>query len=113
MFKTRLLSGIVLVILAIGLIDFGDNILLFSTMAISCIGMFELYRIFNIEKKLLAFVGYIGAILFYINLKWNIIPDIMLLFMTLLILIMFIYACDGVYSPVIITDPKPPNLFRL
>lgn len=92
MFKTRLLSGIVLVILAIGLIYFGDNILLFSTMAISCIGMFELYRIFNIEKKLLAFVGYIGAILFYINLKWNIIPDIMLLFMALLILIMFIYV---------------------
>ena len=92
MFKTRLLSGIVLVILAIGLIYFGDNILLFSTMAISCIGMFELYRIFEIEKKILAFVGYIGAIIFYINLKWNIIPDIMLLFMALLILIMFVYV---------------------
>ena len=26
---------------------------------------------------------------------------------------MFIYACDGVYSPVVVADPKPPNPFRL
>ena len=43
MFKTRLLSGIVLVILALVLIITGGEVLLFSTLAISCIGMFELY----------------------------------------------------------------------
>ena len=41
MFKTRLLSGIVLVILAIILIVTGGDVLLFSTYIISCIGMFE------------------------------------------------------------------------
>lgn len=92
MFKTRLLSGIVLVILAIGLIYFGNNILLCSTFLISCVGMFELYRIFKIEKKPLAFIGYFSALLYYINLKFNIMPDIMLLFMGTLIIIMFIYV---------------------
>ena len=62
MFKTRLLSGIVLVILAIALIVTGKEILLFSTLLISCIGMFELYRVFKIEKSLLALLGYAGAI---------------------------------------------------
>ena len=54
MFKTRLLSGIVLVILALFLIISGHEILLFATLAISCIGMFELYRVFKMEKTILA-----------------------------------------------------------
>ena len=49
MFKTRLLSGIVLVILALVLIITGGEVLLFSTLAISCFGMFELYRVFLVE----------------------------------------------------------------
>ena len=68
MFKTRLLSGIVLVILALVLIITGKEVLLFSTLAISCIGMYELYRVFKIEKSLLAGLGYIAAIVFYCNL---------------------------------------------
>ena len=63
MFKTRLLSGIVLVILALVLIITGKEVLLFSTLAISCIGMYELYRVFKIEKSLLAGLGYIAAII--------------------------------------------------
>lgn len=51
MFKTRLLSGIVLVIAALVLIITGGDVLLISTLIISYIGMFELYRIFHIEKR--------------------------------------------------------------
>ena len=47
MFKTRLLSGIVLVIAALVLIITGGDVLLISTLIISYIGMFELYRIFH------------------------------------------------------------------
>ena len=65
MFKTRLLSGIVLVILALFLIISGHEILLFATLAISCIGMFELYRVFKMEKTVLAGVGYLAAIVYY------------------------------------------------
>lgn len=57
MFKTRLLSGIVLVAAALVLIITGGDVLLFSTLLISYIGMFELYRIFHVEKELPGIVG--------------------------------------------------------
>ncbi|MGN0415137.1 MAG: phosphatidate cytidylyltransferase [Agathobacter sp.] len=92
MFKTRLLSGIVLVILAILLIVSGGEVLLFSTLVISCIGMFELYRVFQVEKSLLALAGYLAAVVFYCNLEWTFLPDILMLFMGFMILLMFIYV---------------------
>ena len=92
MFKTRLLSGIVLVIAAIFLIVTGNEVLLFSTLLISCIGMFELFRVFKFEKSLLSVVPYIALILFYINLRWSFIPDVMMLFMGFLIVLMFVYV---------------------
>lgn len=92
MFKTRLLSGIVLVLLALIFIISGKEILLFATLAISCIGMFELYRVFKIEKSVLAIVGYLAAIVFYCNLEWNFLPDILMLFMSFLILLMFVFV---------------------
>lgn len=92
MFKTRLLSGIVLVIAAIFLIVTGNEVLLFSTLLISCIGMFELFRAFKFEKSLLSVVPYIALILFYINLRWSFIPDVMMLFMGFLIVLMFVYV---------------------
>ena len=92
MFKTRLLSGIVLVILALVLIITGGEVLLFSTLVISCIGMFELYRVFHVEKSILAAVGYIAAIVFYCDLQWNFIPDRMMLFMGFMILLMFVFV---------------------
>lgn len=92
MFKTRLLSGIVLVIAAIFLIVTGNEVLLFSTLLISCIGMFEFFRVFKFEKSLLSVVPYIALILFYINLRWSFIPDVMMLFMGFLIVLMFVYV---------------------
>ena len=44
MFKTRLISGIVLVAVAIVLMVLGNEVLLTAMLAISLIGMFELYR---------------------------------------------------------------------
>ena len=92
MFRTRLISGIVLVALAIALIVTGGEVLLFSTMIISCIGMFELYRVFKVEKSLLGILGYVAAIVFYCNLRWNFIPDIIMLMLAFMILIMIIYV---------------------
>ena len=51
MFRTRLISGIVLVALAILLVTKGGVLLYCVTAAISLIGMFELYRVMGIEKK--------------------------------------------------------------
>lgn len=92
MFKTRLLSGIVLVILALILIIAGGNVLLAATFLISCIGMYELYRIFKMEKSVIALTGYLAAAVFYTNLKWNYIPDMMMLVLGFLIILMFVYV---------------------
>ena len=92
MFKTRLLSGIVLVITALVLIITGGNLLLVSTLLISYIGMFELYRIFQMEKGLLGIIGYVAATLYYCNLKFEVLKDSMVLVLGFLILLMFAYV---------------------
>lgn len=92
MFVPRLLSGIVMVILAVILILCGGNVLLFATLAISMIGMFELYRVFQIEKTPLAIVSYAMTVLYYCNLNWQWIADPFMMVMGLLIVLMFIYV---------------------
>ena len=92
MFLPRLISGIVMVILAIVLILCGGNVLLFSTLAISLIGMYELYRVCKIEKSILALCGYLITIIYYCNLNWSFIADTSLFVMLLLILLMFAYV---------------------
>lgn len=51
MFRTRLLSGIVLVILALILLITGGNVLSASLLVISIIGLHELYRALGIEDQ--------------------------------------------------------------
>ena len=92
MFKTRLLSGIVLVIAALVLIMTGGDVLLVSTLLISWIGMFELYRIFHIEKSAPGIVGYAAAAVYYANLRFGFLPDLMMLVLGLLIVLMFVYV---------------------
>lgn len=92
MFVPRLLSGIVLVILAVVLILCGGNVLLFSTLLISLIGMFELYRVLKIEKTPLAFCSYLVTAVFYLNLGFQWINDPFLVVMGLLIALMFVYV---------------------
>lgn len=92
MFKTRLISGIVLVILALILIMIGGDVLLVTTLAISYIGMFELYRVFKIEKQLPAIIGYIMATIYYINLRFPFIPDMMMFVLGCLVALMFVYV---------------------
>ena len=92
MFKTRLISGIVLVAVAIVLMVTGNEVLLTAMLAISLIGMFELYRVLKIEKTLLAIVSYLVTIVFYCNLEWNFISDNMVVVMIYIIALMFVYV---------------------
>lgn len=69
MFGKRLASGILLVILAVLFVGAGGSILFAVTGIISCIGLFELYRVMKIEKTPLGYIGY-GAALFYYALLW-------------------------------------------
>lgn len=92
MFKTRLLSGIILVILALALIITGGNVLLGALLFVSLAGMYELYRIFHIEKGGVGLVGYLAAILFYGSLWRPFLPDVMLFVLGILICLMFVYV---------------------
>ena len=65
MFKTRLISGIILVILLVFFVGYGGYPLLASTLFLSLVGMFELYRVFKIEKSLPAIAGYIICFIYY------------------------------------------------
>ena len=58
MFTTRLISGIILVAIAIVVVGQGGALLFAVTAAISLVGLFELYRVLDIHKKPLACLLY-------------------------------------------------------
>ena len=66
MFKTRLMSGIVLVLAAIVVLVLGNWWLLATVFALSTVGIFELLRACGLEKEPLAFVAYIGNVGYYL-----------------------------------------------
>lgn len=55
MFKTRLISGIVLVIIAVAVLYIGGPVTGLAMMALSIVGVFELCRVYKIEKTHLLF----------------------------------------------------------
>lgn len=67
MFVTRLLSGIVLVIVLLATGILGGNILWGFCLAISLIGLYEFYKVFKIEKTL-GIVGYGFTVAYYLAL---------------------------------------------
>lgn len=93
MFKTRLLSGILLVIIALFTVISGGSILFATLFIISLIGMSELYKVFDIHTKAPGICGYLFAAAYYalIFLK-PVLPEttdwFLLLFMAFLICMM-------------------------
>lgn len=69
MFTKRLISGIILVILAIIIVSKGGLLLYGTTALISLVGLYELYRVMKIEKNPLGIIGYLTAISYY-GLVW-------------------------------------------
>lgn len=65
MFKTRLLSGILLVMISLVTLIMGGPVLFVTVGAISMIGLRELYQIFKVENKPLGIIGYVFAMLYY------------------------------------------------
>lgn len=92
MFKTRLISGIVLVAAALVLIMTGGEVLLAATCLISLTGMYELYRIYKIERTAAAFTGYLAAVIFYLDLYFQWIPDMMMYVMGFLTVLLAVYV---------------------
>lgn len=92
MFKTRLISGIVLVILALLLICTGGEILLAGMGIVSLVGLFELYRVFKIHNKPIGYVGYLAVAFYYLNLEFGFIDAQMLFVIASMILVLAVYV---------------------
>lgn len=95
MFKTRLISGIVLVAIALLTILSGGYVLLFTLACVSVIGMNELYRAMKVHEDKFTFLeiaGYAGAALYYLAAVMNFERYGNMAIIGTLILIMFVYV---------------------
>lgn len=92
MFKTRLLSGILLVIIALATIISGGDVLFATLMLISFIGMTEIYKVLEISGTLLGVLGYIGGAVYYALLRLGKTEWIMMFVIGYLIAIMVTYV---------------------
>ncbi len=98
MFWTRLLSSVIIVILAIGFTVVGEFVLALGLCTISIIGLFEFYRatgVKTIGKRLnsLEVVGYLGVIVYYLILLTPCEEKFLLLtLITIIVVFMFVYV---------------------
>ena len=95
MFKTRLISGILLVIAALLTIISGGWVLFFTLLCISVIGMQELFRAMKVRQssfEVLELTGYLGAILYYVAIALDFERYGMTALIAALVLVMFVYV---------------------
>ena len=93
MFKTRLISGILLVIAALLTIISGNYVLFVTLLCVSLLGMQELYKAMGVHKdqtEFLELAGYLGAILYYVSLLLGFERYGTMAILIALILIMFV-----------------------
>ena len=92
MFVTRLISGIVLIILAVVTLWFGGVVTGIVTMLLSLVGVFELMRVYKVEKKLPGIVAYVWTVGYYIILMLDKKEFVMPLLVTYMIVLLGIYV---------------------
>lgn len=97
MFLQRLISGIVLVLIAIGAILAGGTVVLVLLDILAIIGVRELYKAEHMEKSPAAYVGYLAVLGYYAMLYFNL-TEYMLLFMVAFLILLFLIM--------IVTYPK-------
>lgn len=91
-FFTRFLSGVVLLALLFLVLYIGDNLLLVSLVFLTLVGLVELFRVFNLSKTRLGFLGYILAIFYYIVIYYYRSSGILLFLITMLMLLLMFYV---------------------
>lgn len=91
-FLQRTISGILLVIVALVTIIMGNDILFITISVISLIGIFELYRVFGMEKSIAGLAGYIGTILYLMSIRFGYEEYLMPLFIAVLMFLMAVYV---------------------
>lgn len=89
MFWQRLVSGIILVLIAIGAILAGGNVVLALLAILALIGVRELYKAEKMEKSPAAFVGYLAVLVYYAMLYLEL-TEYMLVFMVGFLILLFL-----------------------
>lgn len=92
MFKQRLLSGIVLVVILAGVLYFGGMPTFLATAIVSLIGYYELLKVFEVEKTAIGVVGYSVTIIYYMLLMVELNQFIIPLSLALLVALLGIYV---------------------
>lgn len=92
MFQTRLRSGIILMIITLAVVILGGDLLFATLFVISLIGMMELYRVVNVEKSLPGIMGYLAAVVFYLQIYFRLERFQLMAFIMFLMLLMFAYV---------------------
>ncbi len=95
MFVTRLISGILLVLVALFTIISGGYVLFFTLFAISLIGMDELMRAMKIREKsisVLEIAGFLGATMYYVAVLLDFERYGFMAVIASLVLLMFVYV---------------------
>ena len=92
MFKTRLLSGIVLILCMLAFIITGGTVLLVAVAFLSFVAMMELLRMVKLHKTVLAVPAYMTTALFYVLLYLKRTENLLPLFVFYLIVLMVIYV---------------------
>lgn len=91
-FLERLISGIILVIIALVTIILGKDVLLVTVVAISVIGFYELAKVYGLQWKLPGICGYIATIGYYALIRMDYKEYIIVFFIAYLIVLMGTYV---------------------
>lgn len=91
-FLERVISGIMLVIAAVVTIIMGKDVLLVTVGLVSLIGLWEMNKVFGIEKDVTGILGYIYTVIYYILLKSDNFEYALVLLVALLMILMTYYV---------------------
>lgn len=92
MFKERLTSGIVLVVILTAVLYLGSAPTFFMTVVVSLIGYYELLRVFQAEKSAIAVIGYTVTIFYYALLMVEMNTFLLPLMLLLLVALLAVYV---------------------
>lgn len=92
MFWVRFRSSVVLMIVTVATLVLGGNVLFATILAISLIGMMELYRTIKMNKSLIGVVGYTAAVVFDLLILFHLEKYNMIFMIGFLLLLMLLYV---------------------
>lgn len=90
----RILSGFVLTLILIGAVAGGRISMFALSVAISAIGMYELYKVIGVHKKPIGIIGYLIGAGYYALLWFDLMGYMMYFCVASAIIIMFSYVCS-------------------